>query len=294
MTAIMTTFWSGLAVGAIYTLVALQFDLIYTATRIFNFGQVGFLVVSALSSYVLLVQWNVPWLVTVVVLTLGVAVLSVLQERLTIRPLAPAGGGDSHAWVVTTLGVGSALQGLALLIWGPDPRTVPFPGGREALALLGGRVLPVELAVIALAIAATVGMRLFLTRTRMGLATVATAADRDLATLRGIDVGGVSLAAFAVGGALVGASTTLIVPITFASVSMGDTLIVFAFAALGIGGFGSQTGTLLAGCLVGLVQSFCSLWIGPDAGPIVVLALLLAVLWLRPTGLFAPARARTI
>jgi branched-chain amino acid transport system permease protein len=294
MTSIMTTFWSGLAVGSIYILVALQFDLIYTATRIFNFGQTGFLVLSAFGSYVFLVQWHVPWLLTVATLTAGIAALSVLQEILTIRPLLRRGGADSHAWVVTTLGVGSALQGVALLVWGPDPRTVPFPGGADALTLLGGRVLPAELVVVSAAIAATAGMRLFLTRSRMGLATVATAADRDLATLRGINVGRVSMASFAVGGALVGASTALIVPITFASVDMGQQLILFAFAALAIGGFGTQTGTLLGGFVVGLVQAFSSLLIGPDAGPICIMVLLLVVLCIRPAGLFAARKTRTI
>jgi branched-chain amino acid transport system permease protein len=292
--SIMTTFWSGLAVGSIYTLVALQFDLIYTATRIFNFAQTGFLVLSALTSYVFLVEWHIPWLLIVVILTLGIAALSVAQEYLTIRPLMKHGGADSHGWLVTTLGAGSALQGIALLVWGPDPRTVPFPGGQDAFTILGGRVLPAELAVIVVAIVATFGMRIFLTRSRMGLATLATAADRDLAMLRGVNVTGVSVAAFAVGGGLVGATTAVIVPITFASVDMGQVMTMFAFAALAIGGFGTQTGTLLGGFIVGLVQAFCSLWIGPDAGPICILVLLLVVLCVRPAGLFAARGTRAI
>jgi len=294
MTSIMTTFWSGLAVGSTYILVALQFDLIYTATRIFNFGQTGLLVISSLMSYVLLVQLQVSWILSVLILTVGVAGLSVAQEYFTIRPLMKHGGADSHGWVLTTLGVGSALQGTALLIWGPDPRTVPFPGGIDPLTILNGRVLPVELTVIILAIIATVGMRLFLTRSRMGLATLATAADRDLAMLRGVNVAGVSMASFAVSGALVGVTTAIVVPITFASVDMGQQLIMFAFSAIAIGGFGNQAGTLFGGFVVGLVQAYCSLFIGPDAGPIAIMIMLLAVLLLRPAGLFGASSTRAI
>jgi len=294
MTSIMTTLWSGLAVGAVYTLVALQFDLIYTATKIFNFGQTGFLVLSALTSYVLLVEWHIPWLLTVIILTLGIAGLSVLQEFLTIRWIARGASADSHHWVITTLGVGSAIQGLALLIWGPDPRTVPFPLGRDALTILDGRILPVELTLIVVAIAATIALQLFLARSSMGLATLATAADRDLATLRGINTSGVATTAFAVGGALVGASTCLIVPVTFASVDMGQTIGLLCFAALAVGGFGTNTGVLIGGLIVGVLQAYCSLFIGPDAGPLATMALMLLVLWFRPAGLFSKAATRSI
>jgi len=294
MTSIMTTLWSGLAVGAIYTLVALQFDLIYTATRIFNFGQTGFLVLSSLMSYVFLVQWGVPWLLTVIILTVGIAGLAVLQEVLTIRPLVKKYGADSEHWVVTTLGVGSAVQGLALLIWGPDPRTVPFPGGRDALTILHGRILPAELTLVLVAIATTIAMRYFLARSPLGLATLATAADRDLATLRGINVTAVGAGAFALGGALVGATTTLIVPVTFASIDMGQSVLLFAFATLAVGGFGTNVGVLLGGFIVGVLQAFCSLYIGPDAGPLCIMGLMLIVLWLRPSGLFAKQATRAI
>lgn len=290
----MTTLWSGIAIGAIYGLVALQFDLIYTATNIFNFAQTGLLVITSLLAYVLLVAVGLPWPFVVLVLIGSGALLGMVQEVLTLRPLQWVAGSNSHAWIVTTLGAGTALEGIAYLIFGPDPLAVPFPGGSIAMTVLGGRVLPVEVSVVVAVIVATLCMRFFLTRSRMGLATMATALDRDLAMLRGINVRRVALGSFAVAGGLVGASTLVIAPITFASYDMGQQLTVFAFAVLAMGGFGTQIGALLGGLAVGLVQAFSSFWIGPEAGPLIVLALLLLVLSIRPAGLFASRGARIV
>lgn len=289
-----TTIWSGLAIGSIYSLVALQFDLVYACTRIFNFAQTGVLVVAALASSTLLAEWAVPWVVVLVIMLAGGAAVGVMQEILTVRPLTGRGEHDAHAWIVTTLGVGSILQGIAVLVWGSDPRRVPFPGKSTALSVFGGQVLPVDLALIAVAIVVTVGLRLALSLTRSGVATMATAADRELAMLRGINVGRVQLVAFGVAGALIAAGALVIAPITFASVAMGQRLVVVAFVALAVGGFGTQLGALLGGLAVGLVESISTYMLGSDEAQLIIFGLLLAVLLSRPGGIFSGAKARVV
>lgn len=289
-----STLWSGLAVGAVFVLAALQFDLIHTATGVFNLGQSGILVIGSLTASTLLVTHHVAWWVVLLVLAVGCALLGVLQEFVAVRPLRRSGGLESHTWVVTTLGAGILLQGIAFLIWGSDPRSVPFPFFGEAHTVLGGRVQPVQLAAIALALVAALALRTFLRRTRVGLSTVATAVDRDLAILRGINASRVSVVAFAVAGGFVGVSALVVAPITFASYDMGEAVLVLAFAALAIGGFGSQLGTVVGGFAIGLVQAFSAYLVGPEIGPVLVLALLLVVLMIRPQGLFSASRLRSI
>jgi branched-chain amino acid transport system permease protein len=292
---LITTLWSGLTLGAVYAVVALQFDLVFGATGIFNFGQSGFIVLSSFFVYDLLGRHGWPVILVIPIITVATALLAVLQEQLTVRPLLRRRGGRAiESQLVTTLGAASVMEGIALLIWGSQPLAVPFFGSNRPLHALGGVVLPNELTMMATALVIT-GLAMFLLRhTTVGLMALATSENRSAAMLRGVNTRWVSMTSFAVAGAIAGVTAAILAPLTFASYDLGQSLVVSAFAALAIGGFGTPLGALLGGLIIGVLETFSDYLLDPNAGEIVVLGALLLALLLRPRGILGSRMARAI
>jgi len=287
----MTTIWTGLAIGSVYVLVALTYNIVLSATGIFNFAQAQMVMVGAFIAYIgsTANDWPVP-LIVAVALAVG-AVLGALEERVAIWPLRRSPG---LGYLVTTLGFAVALEGLAYMIYGSSPRNVEFFIGETPFSLLGGRLLPIDASLIALALAATLVLHLIGTRTRWGLACRATTSDRDAAALRGVNIARVSLLSFTVAGALGAALGLFVAPLTGVSMNLGNSLVVYSFMILAVGGFGSYGGALLGGLAIGIVQAECQRWMSAAAPPVILFGILLLVLLLRPHGLFGVRRLRTV
>jgi branched-chain amino acid transport system permease protein len=148
--------------------------------------------------------------------------------------------------------------------------------------------------LIALACSIALGAELITRRTNLGLASLATAEDRIAAMLRGIDVRTLSIGSFAVAGALCVAVGPFLAPKTFATFDLGDNLAIKGFVALAIGGFGSQKGALIGGLFTGLVEAGAARYLGAGYQTLSIFILLLAVLLVRPTGLFGEASVRAV
>jgi branched-chain amino acid transport system permease protein len=294
----MTVVLSGLTVGSIYALVALQFDLILAATGIFNFAQASYLVLGAFFVYQFVNKDGWPVLVFIPVTAVVLAILCVAQELITIRPLMRAGAGgahgSSHTALVTTLGAASVIAGLTAMKWGAQPIPVSFVGPNRSITVLGGVVAPDDLIVIGMAIVACVACRLWLKGTRVGLSALAAAEDRSAALLRGVNVNRLTLIMFAISGVIAGLTVIAIAPITYASYTLGNTLVLKAFVALALGGFGVQYGALLGGLLIGLIEAEASYRFSDDVASLLLLGILLAVLLIRPTGILGPRGVRAI
>jgi branched-subunit amino acid ABC-type transport system permease component len=143
-------------------------------------------------------------------------------------------------------------------------------------------MLTVTLAIVVL-------METLLRRTDMGIVLRAAVGDREGAGTLGISVKGVMWRSFAVGGALAAIAGLLLVPVTGASVSSGDSVAFFGFAGMAIGGFGSFAGALTGGLLVGLTTSLVNSFVNPRLGSTSVYVLMLLVLLVRPRGIFGAA-----
>ncbi len=152
------------------------------------------------------------------------------------------------------------------------------------VTVLGGRVLPVSIGLVACSIFVVVCLRLVMRHTMIGLACLATAENRPAAMLRGINVRMVSILFFAVAGALAGTTGVLVGPVTFAVYDGGNSLALMGFLALAIGGFGSQGGALLGGMAVGLVQAVSTRYLSSAYSDIVLFGMLLALLLTRRKG----------
>lgn len=285
----MTVILGGLALGAVYALVAVGYNIVYISSKTFNFAQAQLIMVGAFVAYSGLVTWKLPVPLVLVMAGAVVAVVAAIEERIAIRPVR-----DMHNVLVTTLGASIFLDGAAQLIWGSQPLAVPFFAGNDSMPVLGARVYPVEIALILLAPLIVILLVQFSRRSLVGLALLAISEDREAALLRGVPVRRLALAAFVAAGALAGIVGLFVGPKTFAVATLGAALALKGFVVLAIGGFGSMPGTLVGGAIVGLVEALASRHLGGEYANLAVFAVLIAVLMLRPGGLFARAKERVV
>ncbi|HEY4888057.1 MAG TPA: branched-chain amino acid ABC transporter permease [Candidatus Dormibacteraeota bacterium] len=288
----MTTIYSGLVGGALYSLVAVGYNIVFVPTGTFNFAQAQFVMVGTFVAWLGLAFFHWPLALTIVI---GVAVgglLGLIEERTAIR-LLPGSGVQGE--LVTTVGVGVVIEGLANVIFGTNAQSVPsLISSNGAVTLLNGRIFPSEILMIVTAVVVAILADQGLRRTRVGLASLATAEDKTAAVLRGINVGRLSIGAYMLAGGLCVAFGPFIASATFAQTSLGDALALKGFVALAIGGFGSQRGALIGGMTAGLLEAFVARYLNANFQNLAVLLLLLVVLTIRPHGLFGRGEGRVV
>ncbi len=296
MVAILQAVFSGLALGGIYALVALGFNITHTTTKTFNFGQGEFLAVGTLigaSIVFLLAGKDITdgLLVTDVTFTrytLGVigsiVVLGMFGALLYFTAVRPFVGMVGLAWVMSTIGFGIILQNTALAIWGPTPIVLPSPLGDDVIRIGGAGIVMQEVLVLVASIVTMYLLDLVLRKTKLGKAVRAVAHSSNAATLMGINVKAIVVLAFVVSSALAGMAGMLVAPITTASVFIGLTIALKAFSAAIVGGLNNPRGCMLGGFLLGLLEALVGLW-QAELREISIFVLIILVLVLKPEGL---------
>jgi branched-chain amino acid transport system permease protein len=288
MPVITTTILAGLSTGAIYTLVAIGYNITLTSSGVLNFAFANTLVLGGFVAIGTL-DAGLPLPFALLLCALACGAVSVVVERAAIR-FMPLG---SHAELITTLGAGLIITALTAVIWGSDPRSLTL-FAQQPLSLLGGRVLPDSLVLIGLPVAFGVGMHLLMTCTKFGLTSRARAFDREATMLRGVDVRWLSVAAFAIAGAFAGLAGPFVLMSTSASPFLATNFALKGFVALALGGLGSQLGALVAGFAIGLIESFVNLYIGSATGDYAVFVVFVLVLLFRPRGLLGSRALRLV
>lgn len=296
MVAILQAVFSGLALGAIYALVALGFNITHNTTKTLNFGQGEFLVAGAFVavSGVLLLAGKgltgalLPQDVTLWryggSLVISIVVLGLLGIVLYYTAVRPFIGLPGLAWVMSTIGFGIIIQNTALAIWGPSPLVLPSPLGNTVIRIGGAGVLPQEVLVLVSSIVVMLCLDTVMRKTRIGKAVRAVAHNQNAATLMGINVAAVIVLAFVVSSSLAGLAGLLIAPITTVSVFMGVTLALKAFSAAIVGGLSNARGCMLGGFLLGLIEALVGLW-HAELREISIFLLIIIVLVVKPEGL---------
>ncbi|WP_217634440.1 branched-chain amino acid ABC transporter permease [Herbiconiux ginsengi] len=279
---------AGLATGAIYALIAIGYNITLTSSGVLNFAFANTLVFGGFVALTATAA-GLPLPLTLLISAVVCAVVSALVERGAIR-FMPAG---SHAELITTLGAATVLTALTAIIWGSDPqRLVLFE--QQPFELLGFRVSPIDLILIALPIVFGVAMHLLLNHTRFGLNSRAQAFDREATTLRGVNVRWLSLSAFAIAGIFAGLVGPLVLVSTSASPYLALSLALKGFVVLALGGLGSQVGAIIAGFIIGLIESMVALFVGPFFGDYAVFIVFVLVLLFRSRGLFGNKNLRLV
>jgi neutral amino acid transport system permease protein len=278
----------GLITGSILALSAVGFSMIRQTEGFINIAHGQMLTVGAFLGFILVHSANLNILVAGLVAMVIVGALGVILARLIFEPIAEKG---ALAQLFTSIGLAYLLYGGIRIVFGAKVQFYPNLFGRR-FDLGPVNITVGELVIIGLAAASTAALHLFLTRTRLGSWIRATASNPELAVLRGIPVRRVSRAVWFIASALAGMAGVMLGVIGNVNSELGWTQILMVLAAAVLGGLGSIYGVLVAGLLLGLVMDLSALVIPSTWRLVVAFIVLVAVLVLRPQGLFSRA-ART-
>jgi branched-chain amino acid transport system permease protein len=284
---VIATLLAGLALGSVYTLVAIGFNVTWLATRAVNFAQGGFMVAGMFLT-VFLDHHGFPAPVTFLVLVVVGAVVAVLTYTLAIRPV------QSRGELVTTVGVLTVIQGVILLFVSEDSEKVPSLLPDTLINVPGGRISPAELLLIGVAVVIGVLAHLWTRRTQSGLAARGISEDKEAAMILGVNTLRFSYLAFIASGVLGFGVSQFVGPKTFAIVALAAALSIKGFVVLAIGGFGSNAGALAVGLAVGALEMIVARQLGATWQNTVVFLVFIAVMVARPRGLFGEQRERVV
>jgi len=218
--------------------------------------------------------------------------LGFLMNAVIFAPLQKR--GSELLPLIATIGVSVMLENAMLAVFGPIPYAFDSPLSNEVIRLSGTFITWQNALIIAVSIATIALLYGFMKFTFLGKALRAVSQDRETAGLMGINPDRVVMLTFVIASALAGMAGAMLGPVLVLTPFAGTSVIVKAFAIVIIGGFGNVEGTILAGLLVGLIESFTTQYLEPGMIDIVVFALLLATLALRPTGLIAERREENV
>ena len=282
----------GIGLGAIFSLVAMSMNIVYGATHILNFAQGNMFVLGGFFAIVAFGGGSsVPvWLALIPVAALALAAAVSVQGWITLLPLRQS--TEQNSWLITTMAASIMISAVLLLSMGPWASTARSPLG--PVTLFGVRTPSPYVATAALALFWYLALRLFLTRTLTGLAVSALSQDLEAARAAGLKVRRLQLLSFAISGLIVGSAGFVAAPLITISSDAGVRYVLNGFIAAVIGGMGSNSGALIGGPLVGIVAMLATYTVGGEFQSLVSLLLLVAMLLLRPEGIFGRAGARRV
>ncbi len=278
---------SGITKGSIYAVVAIGFNLIYSATGIINFAQGEFLMLGGMVAVTLAVYVPLPVAVTGAVAI--VALVGCLLELTFFRRLR------RHSvlhLVIITMGLSIVIQEAALHIWDEKVRSLPYFTGNEvsSIRFLGAAISPQVLWVLGTVGLVVMGLHFFLRYTLQGRAMRACSSNPEAAMLAGINIPNMRTLSFGLSAALGALAGCVISPMTMTHYEMGAPLAIKGFAAAILGGLGNPMAAVAGGLLVGLLEAASVSRLPAVYNDVAAFAILLLVIFVRPQGLFgAPA-----
>lgn len=290
----MTTFLqatiAGLSLASIYALLALGFVIIYKAMQVVSFAHPAVMLFGAYMVSWFAVDLGLGFIVSVVLGAVAAALLGWLSERVTIRPMI---GKPLFAIAILTIGLDIVIRTPINTLIGLDIRTVGAPWGFNSWNINGVTVPYRSVAMIATALVITVLLFLFFRYTRVGLAMRATAIDQEVALAQGINVGRIFSLAWMMAGAMA-AVAGMFAASDLAGLSQSTYIVgIKALPAIVVGGLDSINGAVIGALVIGLIEAYTATyqssyapWLGSNFSQVVPYVVLLAVLLIRPYGLF--------
>ncbi len=282
---------SGLSTGSIYALIALGFCLVHNATGIVNFAQVDFVTLGGMMMFTFLHLAGLAPLPAFALAVLAVGLVAVALERFILRP---AHSRTVINLVFLTIAASILLRGGIKLIWGKNQMALPPLTPDLPLRVFGAYLLPQNLWIGGITLVVVLLLHLFFQRTIVGKAMRAAAYNPRAAALAGINVERMVMLSFFLSGALGGAAGILIVPITTLSYDIGIMVGLKGFAAAILGGYGSSTGAVVGGLLLGVLESLGAGIISSAYKDAIAFVILLLVLIWRPHGLLGKGTVQRV
>lgn len=275
--------FNGLTIGSVYALVALGLTLVYGILHIPNFAHGALYMMGGYITLMMMVQYGLHYWLAILVSVIVVGLIGVLMERLVFYPLRHAPPIHDK---IAAIGILLFLEAFAQYVWGADYQTMPTPYG-QVIELFGLTFTMQRLLIIIAAIAVMVLLYLFLKKTYTGASIIAMSQDRDGANLVGINTNRVAMLTFLISGGLAAIASSLAAPINLVFPGMGQLVILKAFVIIILGGMGSIPGAIIGGYILGFSESLGATYISNDYKDIIAFILLVIILSVKPTGLFA-------
>lgn len=277
---------NGLLLGGVYGIATVGFSMVWGVMGIINLAHPAFIMIGAYVTVLLYAQFGLDPLISI---PLSMAVLFVVGYTLQAGILNRILRTGLLLSLVVTFGINLAIVDLFSLLFSSDLRAVNVSYAQASIEV-AGRLVPV-IRLIAAGLSVLLGVTLYgvLRHTRVGQAILATALDREVSSLMGLDPLRVYALTAGVGAALAGATGSLASMIFPVSPAMGNIFLGAAFVVTVLGGIGSVEGCIVAGFLYGLTQAWAAYLLGPSYQELVAFALFLVILVVRPQGLFGRA-----
>jgi branched-chain amino acid transport system permease protein len=286
----------GIDNGFVYAAMALALVLIYKATTVVNFAQGEMAMFGTFITYVFAHDLGWPVWISVVVAMLISAAAAATIERILIRQFDPT---NHLAITIVTLSLFLILNAIAGVIWGFDGKGLlsPFPKRNETFDLFGATVEWTGVFTWVTVLAAVALVTLLLNKTKTGLAFRAVSSNLESSRLVGVHIGRTLQFGWAIAAAVGTLAGSLYAPTTLLQPNFMGNLLVFSFAAATLGGLDSLGGAVIAGLLIGLVQTMAGGYvdaIGGELSTAVALAVIVVVLTIKPSGLFGSTKVERV
>ncbi|MGA7327416.1 MAG: branched-chain amino acid ABC transporter permease [Rhodomicrobium sp.] len=274
---------NGLLIGGIYTLVSIGVTLIFGVVKIVNFAQGEFVMIGMYISYWLATQAGLDPLLSLAISMPALFLIGVLLQHFLIRRVL--GLGDMPQ-IFLTFALSMLLINIALLLFTADYRTIHTSYTDAAIQIGPVYIGVARLIAFVVAMLLSAALEVFLHTTDLGKAMRAASQNPEVAMLMGINPNRVFAVAAGISLALAGAAGSLLMPFYSVYPSVGQVFALMAFVAVVLGTLGSVRGALIAGLMMGVAESLGIQFVGSDSGLIVVFAVLLITLAIKPNGLF--------
>lgn len=292
LTVILQQGINGVVVGSLYVLVALGLTLIYGVLVQINFAHADIVTLGAFTAYFVTHLFSGNYFAGIAVALIVGGILGWLVNAVIFAPLRER--GNELLPLIATIGVSITLQNAMLVLLGPIPYAFDTPYSNHVVRFSGIFLTVQSILIIVMSTIAIGLLYAFMKFTFLGKALRAVSQDRETAALMGINPNHLIMLTFVIASALAGMSGAMLGPVLVLTPFAGTTVIVKAFAIVIIGGFGNVEGTIIAGLIIGLIESYTTQFLDPGLIDIVVFALLLLMLAVRPTGLIAEKREENV
>ena len=283
MDLVLQLLFQGVGIGAVYSLVALGFVLIFRATNVVNFAQGEFSMVAAYLMVVFAVDLGWPYWLSFLLALGGMAVLGAVFNLGVYYPLRHR---TYLPVIISTIGASILLANSTLALYGPQPQVLQgwfdTPGFQLGPVYLDNQYL----LIMAVTAALVAFQYWFFEHTLVGKKLQATSQDKEMASLLGISVSSMIMITFVYSAVLGGIAGILVAPLLFVSIQMGGTIALKAFAATIIGGFGDVAGAIIGGLALGIIETFGAAYVSVPYKDGFAFLVLVAFLVFRPQGIF--------
>jgi branched-chain amino acid transport system permease protein len=281
---------NGLAVGCIYGLVALGFVLIYKATELVNFAQGDLLMLGAFTCYMFVVWYGVGYWLAFALAIVIVALFGAVLDATVLRRVI---GQPQFAVVMLTIGLGAIFRSFASITWGSEIYTLPTPFSAHATRVTGVTVSHEYVSIIVGTVVLCAVLYAFFTYTKVGVAMQAASQNQLAAYYMGIPVKRMFSLVWAISAGVAAIAGVLLAPVSLIDINLGF-IGLKAFAAAVLGGFGSIPGALVGGLTIGVIELFSGAYLPQGFKDVAAYVVLLAVLAVRPQGMFGTAGRKKV